>query len=94
MVEILVAAVCALQSFSNNACGQAFNAYRGYNPYIHQVEKNFDRYYVQTLPDELKIAGGAAGVIYTKRLKIVIVHGLFVDFRDKGEAFGGYEFRF
>lgn len=82
-----------MTDFKQNACGSAFDAYRKGQPEWEAIEKNFNMTYIKPLPEELKIVGGTAGMLYNKRLRVVIYRGLLIDIRNNQQGIG-YVFSF
>ena len=85
MLELLIMSVCMTTNFKENACGNAVDAYHKGNKDIQAFEKHFNEMYLKPLPDDVKYLGGAANILYNKRLKVGLYKGIFIDLREYGQ---------
>lgn len=94
IAEFLLIGVCLGSDMNDNACHNSTNKFLDLNPDIMMTEKRLDRLYIQPLPEELKFTGGIAGVFYKKELKFGVCDGIYLDLKDQGRGYIGYEYRF
>jgi hypothetical protein len=93
MTEWLILSMCIMSDLKQNGCGMAVSAYEKTDTELHMIEKNLTSQYVTSLPEDLKIVAGTAGVLYNKRLKVSLYKGLFIDLRGNDNRMG-YEYHF
>lgn len=94
MAEFLLIGVCLGSNMNDNACSNSKEKFLDLNPEITMTEKRLDRLYLQPLPDEVKITGAVAGIAMKKELKFGVCDGIYLDFKDQGRGYIGYEYRF
>ncbi len=98
MAEFLLIGVCLGSNLNDNACHNSQDKFLALNPDIMMtektVEKRLDRLFIQPLPNELKFTGAAAGILYKKELKFGVCDGIYLDFKDQGRGYIGYEYKF
>lgn len=94
MAEFLLIGVCLGSNMNDNACSSSKEKFLDLNPEIMMTERRLDRLYVQPLPDEVKITGAVAGIAMKKELKFGVCDGIYLDFKDQGQGYIGYEYRF
>lgn len=86
MIEIFLVTMCLGSHMNEAACSKAWDTYHNNNKEMLLAERNFNKYYVDPLPEEVKFFGGSAYTIYRKELMFPIVSGFIIDVRDKGEG--------
>lgn len=89
--EFLLIGICLGSNMNDNACTNSKEKFLQLNPEISMTEKRLDRLYLQPLPDEVKLTGGVLGVVAKKELKFGICDGIYLDFKDQGRGYLGYE---
>lgn len=94
IAEFLLISVCLGSHMNDNACTNSKEKFLELNPEIVMTEKRLDRLYLQPLPEEIKFSGAAAGILMNKELKFGICEGIYLDFKDQGQGYIGYEYRF
>ncbi len=98
LAEFLLIGVCLGSNMNDNACHNSQDKILNLNPDIMMTEKNvekkLDHIFLKPLPEEVKLTGAAAGILYKKELKFGVCDGFYLDFKDQGRGYIGYEYRF
>ena len=94
MAEFLLISVCLGSHMNDNACTNSKDKFLDLNPEISMTEKKLDRVYIKPLPDELKFTAAVVGIAEKKELKFGICRGIYIDLKDQGQGYIGYEYRF
>jgi hypothetical protein len=94
MAEFLLISMCLGSNMNDNACTNSKDKLLDLNPEIMMTEKRLDRVYLQPLPEELRLTAAAAGIVAKKELKFGVCGGIYLDFKDEGRGYIGYEYRF
>lgn len=85
-VIILLFVGCLGSGLQENACNRSFEVYKNSNQDMLLAEKNFNRIYLDPIPDEAKFLAGTAYSLYNKGFMFNVYSGVILNVRDRGQG--------
>jgi hypothetical protein len=86
IVAIFLIAGCLGSGMNQQACDKSFDTFHNADKDLLLAERNFNRLYVDPLPDEAKMLGSSIFTLYRKELMFPVYGGLILDVRDRGQG--------